>query len=117
MTGANKSERFKRICDGVWRDRDAILSRCSGLSGEATLVRAVYWRLCNAWGEPGQMADSCYTGNTLLTYERLVSIMLAQHAGPHFDGAPLLNELVRHYRDETRAEGVENCVELKVRQG
>jgi hypothetical protein len=97
-----KSERFKRICDGVWRDRDAVLSGRGSLSGEAALVRAVYWRLCNAWGEPNGMADGSFTGDTLLTYERRVSIMLTQHTGPHFDGAHFLNELVRQYRDEAR---------------
>jgi hypothetical protein len=102
VMSANKSERFKRICDGVWRDRDAILTRRGGLSGEAALVRAVYWRLCNAWGEPSQMTDAGHGGHTLPSYERLVSIMLTQHTGQHFDGVPLLNELVRQYRDEAR---------------
>lgn len=97
-----KAERFKRICDGVWHDREAILTRRGGLSGEAALVRAVYWRLCNAWGESGHMADASRMSNALPNYERLVSIMLTRHTGPHFDGVPLLNELVRQYRSEAR---------------
>jgi hypothetical protein len=97
----NKSDRFKRVCEGVWRDRSAILTRRGGLSGEAALVRAVYWRLCNAWGESNQSTNGRDKEHTLLTYERLVVIMLTEHAGAHFDGAPLLNDLIRQYRDET----------------
>lgn len=51
------AEEFGQICDGVWRDRAAILSGRGGLSDEAALVRAVYWRLCKAGGDPGQNID------------------------------------------------------------
>lgn len=99
--GASKSDTFKRICDDVWRDREAILTRRGGLSGEAALLRAVYWRLCNAWGETGQTIDGCHAETALATYERLVGLMLTRNTWPHFEGAPLLDELVRQYRDET----------------
>lgn len=65
-------ERFRLICDGVWRDRADILTDCGVLSGEATLVRAAYWRLCKVGGTPGQGSDY----------------------------APFLDELVRQYRLE-----------------
>ena len=72
------SKRFRQICDGVWRDRAQILmGRGTHLSGEAALVRAAYWRLCKAGGEPGQESD---------------------------DYTPFLNELVRQYRDEDGAQ-------------
>lgn len=66
-------KRFSQICDGVWRDRAQILTGRGILTGEAALVRAAYWRLCKAGGEPGQSSD---------------------------DYTPFLNELVRQYRDE-----------------
>ena len=114
--GSDKSEKFKRVCDGVWRDRDAILSRRGRLSGEAALMRAVYWRLCKAWGGSGQGTDGCYTEQILLDYRRLVSIMLTQHAGPHVDAAPLLNNLVSQYREEN-GRAAESRPELKARLG
>jgi hypothetical protein len=67
------AERFRRICDGVWRDRADIVTGRGILSCEAALVRAAYWRLCKAGGKPGQSSN---------------------------DYAPFLNELVRQYRDE-----------------
>lgn len=67
------AKQFGRICDEVWRDRVAILSRRGSLSDEAALVRAVYWRICKAGGEPER-----YIG----TY------------------AALLDKLVRQCRDE-----------------
>jgi len=70
---ATNLEKCRQICREVWLDRANILSDCSGLSGEAALVRAVYWRLCKTGDEPEQnIADT-----------------------------PLLKELVQQYRDET----------------
>lgn len=71
--GAINSEKFERICDGVWRDRASILSIGGALSGEAALVRAVYWRLCKAGAEPDQSMS---------------------------DHAPILDEMVRRYGNE-----------------
>lgn len=71
--GALNPEKFREICDGVWLDRAAILLGCDALSGEATLVRAVYWRLCKAGSQPDQSMS---------------------------DYTPLLDELLRKYRDE-----------------
>ncbi len=95
------SDKFKRVCGQVWRDREAILTRRGGLTGEAALMRAVYWRLCKTWGEVGACGDDApQERQTVFTYQRLVSIMLTQNVGPHYDGLPLLNELVRQYREE-----------------
>jgi hypothetical protein len=68
-----KLERCRRICREVWLDRANILTGRGDLSGEAVLVRAVYWRLCKTGDEPEQsLADT-----------------------------PFIKELVQQYRDET----------------
>ena len=110
------TERFKRVCDQVWRDREAILTRRGGLSGEAALMRAVYWRLCKAWGGLDTSGDASSTDQIFFTYQRRVSIMLTQQAGPRFDGSPLLNELIRQYREES-GQAAESRQEMKVRSG
>lgn len=68
-----KAEKFGEICDGVWRDRAAILFHRGALSGEDALIRAVYWRLCKAGGDSDRKVN---------------------------DYAGLLNQLVQQYRDE-----------------
>lgn len=52
------AEKFGQICDDVWRDRDAILSRRGLLSDEEALARAVYWRICKAGGDLGRNAGA-----------------------------------------------------------
>lgn len=98
--GAINAEKFKQICDSVWRDRAAILSGPGSLSDDAALVRAVYWRLCKAGGEPGMGTEDCYAGQVFSAYQRLVSSALTRHAHPHFDGTPFIEELIRRCRDE-----------------
>lgn len=88
------SEQFGRICDGVWRDRAAILSGRGILSDEAALLRAVYWRLCKAGVAEGQSLKDCEEEQILPVYRRLVGSMLMQNAHPPFDSAPHLKELV-----------------------
>jgi hypothetical protein len=44
--------------------------------------------------------DGSQAGQTLFNYQRLISIMLTQNVGRHYDGSPLLNDLVRQYREE-----------------
>ena len=100
MMGAITSKRFGHICDGVWRDRVAILTGRGILSGEAALLRAVYWRLCKAGAAPCKNIDDYDTEHTLRTYQLVVRSLLAQHAPTHFDGAPFLEEFVRRYGDE-----------------
>jgi hypothetical protein len=97
---AMNSEKFKQICDGVWRDRTSILTGRGNLRGEAALVRAVYWRLRKAGGGPGEAIEVCDPGHMLLIYQRLVGSTLTEYAHPHFDSAPLLKELVRQYMYE-----------------
>ena len=94
------SKRFAHICDGVWRDRVAILTGRGILSGEAALMRAVYWRLCKAGAAPSRCIDDSDLEPTLRTYQSVVNSTLAQHGPTHFDGTPFLEELVRRYRDE-----------------
>lgn len=67
------SEKIRQICHSVWLDRATILAGRGILSGEATLTRAVYWRLCKAGLKPGESIEGC-----------------ALH----------LRELVQQYRDE-----------------
>ena len=98
--GAITPKRFARICEGVWRDRIAILGGRGMLCGEAALMRAVYWRLCKAGAAPCKDFDDYDTEHALRTYQLAVGRTLAQHAPPHFDVAPLLEELVRRYRGE-----------------
>lgn len=98
------SEKFTRVCGGVWNDRDTILSRRGCLSGEAALMRAVYWRLCKSWGGSFPAMDGADNGHVLLKYERLVCILLTRHVGTHYDGSTLLSELVRQYRKEARLD-------------
>lgn len=73
MTSAVSSERLRRICADVWRDRAEIVLGRGVLSGEAALERAVYWRLCKEGGEPDEMSADYETS---------------------------LEELARRYRDE-----------------
>lgn len=86
------SEKFERICDGVWRDRDAILSGRGSLSDETAMLRAVYWRLCNAGIGQGQSMEDCDEKQMLLVYQRLVGSLMTENAHPLFDGASHLKE-------------------------
>lgn len=99
MTTIN-SEQFGEICDGVWRDRAAVLRGRGLLSGEATLVRAVFWRLCKAGVKPAGSAENYGSKPTVLSYQSVVGSMLELSARPPFDGAPILKELVERYQNE-----------------
>lgn len=95
------SEKFGQICDDVWREREGILS-CKGIvTGEAALIRAVYWRLCKAGGKPGKSIDECDATNSSITYQLIVGSMLELCAHPRFDGAPFIDELIHRYRQES----------------
>ena len=71
-------EKIRQICDGVWRDRAAILTPRGVISGEDALIGAVYWRLCKAGRLPGESIADC---------------------------APFLRELVQRYRAEVAQIG------------
>lgn len=94
------SEQFGEICNGVWRDREAVLGGRGSLSGEATLVRAVFWRLCKAGINPKGSVDCDPPKPQMLAYQLVVGRMLAANGRPAFDGAPMLNALVERYSNE-----------------
>ena len=94
------SEQFGELCNEVWRDRAAILRGQGSLSGEATLVRAVFWRLCKAGINPKGSADNDGSKPVMLAYQLVVGRMLAANGRPAFDGAPILTDLVARYQNE-----------------
>ena len=98
--GTINSEQFGEICNGVWRDRAAVLRGSGLLSGEATLVRAVFWRLCKAGVRPGAGVENYGSKPTIHGYQSVVASMLELSARPPFDGAPILKELVERYQNE-----------------
>jgi hypothetical protein len=99
MTTIN-SEQFGEICNTVWRDRAAVLLGQGSLSGEATLVRAVFWRLCKAGIKTKGCAESDCSKPAILAYQSVVGRMLELHGRPAFDSAPILKELVERYQNE-----------------
>jgi hypothetical protein len=107
MTTIN-SEQFGEICNGVWRDRAAVLSGRGLLSGEATLVRAVFWRLCKAGVNSTVSAENYSSQPTILAYQVVVGRMLEVNARPAFDGAPILKELLDRYKNEVGGVTREN---------
>ena len=96
------SEQFEEICNGVWRDRATLLSGRGFLSGEAALMRAVYWRLSKAGIKPILSAEDYGSPRTASSYGLGVSCMLEMHGRPRFDGTQYLNVLVQHYKQELR---------------
>lgn len=104
MTTIN-SEQFGEICNGVWRDRAAVLRGRGLLSGEATLLRAVFWRLCKAGVNPSNSVENHGLEPTILSYQAVVGSMLEQSARPPFDGASILKELVERYQNEIGHRG------------
>ena len=96
------SEQFQEICNGVWRDRARLLSGRGFLTGEAALMRAVYWRLSKAGIKPILSAEDYGSPRTASSYELGVSCMLEVHGRPRFNGIQYLRELVQHYRNEPR---------------
>jgi len=101
MTTIN-SEQFGEICNAVWRDRAAVLRGRGSLSGEATLVRAVFWRLCKVGIESKGCADSDGAKPEILAYQSVVGHMLEVNSSPAFDSAPILKELLDRYQGEVR---------------
>ena len=104
MTTIN-SEQFGEICNAVWRDRAAILRGRGILSGEATLVRAVFWRLCKAGVKTKGCAENDSSNSAILGYQLVVGRMLEANGRPAFDSGPILNELVDRYTDEAATTG------------
>src|SRR5436189_2601294 len=101
MTTIN-SEQFGEICEAVWRDRATVLSGRGSLSGEATLVRAVFWRLCKAGLKTKGCAENDNSRPENLAYQQVVGRMLAVNGRPAFDSAPILKELLDRYQVELK---------------
>ena len=100
-TGTINAKQFEEICDRVWSEHAAVLRGSGKLSGEATLVRAVFWRLCKAGIKTRGCADTDGPTPALLAYQLIVAQMLKTGARPAFDGAPILDALIDRYRKET----------------
>jgi hypothetical protein len=99
MTTIN-SEQFGEICNAVWRDRAAVLRGQGSLSGEATLLRAVFWRLCKAGIKTKGSAEHDGSRPASLAYQLMVGRILEVNGRPPFDCAPILKELLERYQSE-----------------
>lgn len=96
------SEQFQEICNGVWRDRAVLLEGRGFLSGEAALMRAVYWRLSKSGIKPILSPENYSAPRKASSYELGVSCLLEVHGRPRFDGIQYLEDLVQRYRNELR---------------
>jgi len=94
------SKQFGEICNAVWRDRAGVLRGRGSLSGETTLVRAVFWRLCKAGINTKGCAENDGSKPTILAYQLVLGRMLEVNGRPAFDCAPILKELVDRYQNE-----------------
>jgi hypothetical protein len=94
------SEQFGELCEAVWRDRASVLKGRGSLSGEATLVRAVFWRLCKAGIKTRGCADNDSSTPEILAYQLVVGRMLQVNGRPAFDSAPILKGLLERYTSE-----------------
>jgi hypothetical protein len=96
------SDQFQEICEGVWRDRAVLLKGRGFLSGEAALMRAVYWRLSKAGIRPILSPENYSSPRAASSYELGVSCLLEVHGRPRFNGIQHLKDLVQRYRNEIR---------------
>ena len=96
------SEQFQKICNGVWRDRAMLFKGRGFLSGEAALMRAVYWRLSKAGITPMPSAENYGLPRTASSYELGVSCLLEVHGRPRFNGTQYLHGLVQRFENELR---------------
>ena len=93
-------EQFGELCNAVWRDRATVLKGRGTLSGEATLVRAVFWRLCKAGLKTKGCAGNDGSKPENVAYQFVVGRMLELNSRPAFDSAPILKELLDRYQGE-----------------
>jgi len=96
------SEQFGELCNAVWRDRATVLMGRGSLSGEATLVRAVFWRLCKVGLKTKGCAENDSSKPEILAYQSVIGRMMAVNSRPVFDSAPILKELLDRYQDELK---------------
>ena len=94
------SNQLAEICNKVWQERAAVLIGRGHLSGETALVRAVFWRLCNAGVRTTALAESYGSEATILAYQSVVGRMLELSARPAFDCVPMMKDLVDRYQNE-----------------
>jgi hypothetical protein len=99
------ARQFGEICDRVWNDRASLLIGSGQLSGEATLLRAVFWRLCKAGIKTRGGADTDGSTPALLAYQSVVTQMLRTSSQSVFDSAPILDALIHRYRNEVGKAG------------
>jgi hypothetical protein len=99
------SGQFGEICDKVWCERASVLRGRGHLTGEAALVRAVFWRLCKAGVRTTGCAESYGTEPTTLAYQLVVGRMLELSGRPAFDGGPMMSDLVTRYQNEVGQSG------------
>jgi len=102
--GTINSEQFEEICNKVWNQRAMVLRGRGHLSGETALVRAVFWRLCNAGVRTTGCAESNGSEPTILAYQTVVGRMLELNARPAFDSGSILKHLVDRYQDEVGSD-------------
>lgn len=107
VMGTINSNQFEEICNKVWDQRAVVLRGRGRLSGETALMRAVFWRLCNAGVRTTGCAESYGSEPTILAYQSVVGRMLELSARPAFDGAPILKDLVDRYQTELGPNGQE----------
>ena len=94
------ARQFEEICDRVWTDRASVLRGSGELSGEATLMRAVFWRLCKAGIKTKGCADNNGSTPPLVAYQLVVGQMLKASSRPAFDGTSILDALINRYQNE-----------------
>src|SRR4030095_12329651 len=95
-------EQFQELCSGVWRDRATIIKGRGFLSGEAALLRAVYWRLSKTGVKAILSAENYGTPRSVDSYQLAVNCMLEMHGHPRFNGAGYLAELIQRYKNDLR---------------
>src|ERR1051326_4579513 len=104
-TSTINATQFGEICDRVWSDRASLLRGSGKLSGEATLVRAVFWRLCNAGIHSKGCAETDGSIPALLAYQSVINQMLKTSSRPAFDSAAILKALIDRYQTEAAPGG------------
>lgn len=77
-----------------------ILSGRGFLSGEAALMRAIYWRLSKTGIRTILSAENYGSPRGVDSYELAVNCVLEIHGRPPFNSARYLTELKERYKNE-----------------
>ena len=94
------AKQFGEICDRVWSDRVSVLRGRGKLSGDAALVRAVYWRLRKAGINTKGSPDTSGSTPALFAYQLAVLQILKTSSRPAFDGTHILSALMDRYQNQ-----------------